>query len=274
VRFEAASVGMCLETLLADRSTVDVASFDRVVESAADAGFRSVAVWGARTADIGLREARRLLDDAGMEVRLVEVLNRWIEGPQAAVKGLEAQLDMVEGLGAKLILAVAQQTEMDKAQAVEGFAALCERSAPRGVKVAIEFVPYRALGDLATAWDIIQRSGAANGGIDLDMKHWQNQPGGPDLSLLRDIPGPHVLYVQVCDAYPPTPGIPQYTKGTIQDRPLPGEGVVDIPGILAALRDVGADPFFAAEVFNADLAARGPESMAARVRKAIENCFS
>src|SRR5262249_57947470 len=64
-----------------------------------------------------------------------------------------------------------------------------------------------------------------------------------------------------------TSGVPQYMPSAIQDRPLPGEGVVDIPGILEALSDIGAHPFFAAEVFNADMALRGPESMRSEERR-------
>jgi sugar phosphate isomerase/epimerase len=273
-RFEVASVGMCLETLLADRSTNTPADFARIAEAAAAAGFSTAAVWAERAATMGIREARRILDDAGVEVRLAELVTHWADGPTAAVDGLDDQLELLEALGAKLMLAVAQQTEMDLGRATAGFAALCERAAERDVKAAIEFVPTRALCDLATAWQVVRGSGAPNGGIDLDMKHWQNQPNGPDLELLRSIPGQHVLYVQVCDATPPTPGVPQYVPSAIQDRPLPGAGVVDIPGILAALGDIGANPFFAAEVFNAGMAHRGPESMAARIRASLEVYFT
>jgi sugar phosphate isomerase/epimerase len=265
---------MCLETLLADRSSNSPADFARVAEAAAAAGFCTVAVWPGRVAEMGIPEARRILNDAGVEVKLAEIPTYWAEGPEAALQGFDDQLDTTEALGAKLILAVAQQAKMDMGRATEGFAALCERAAERQVGVAIEFVPNRALCDLATAWQVIRGSGAPNAGIDLDMKHWQNQPNGPDLELLRDIPGQHVLYVQVCDAYGPNSGVEQYLPTGIQDRPLPGDGVVDIRGILKVLSDNGARPFFAAEVFNAGMAARGPESMAVRIREAINAYFA
>ncbi len=273
-RYQVAAVGMCLETLLADRSTKSHTDFARVAEAAATAGFRSVAITAGRAAQLGVQDARRILDDAGLEVKLAELVTYWAEGPDAAINDFEDQLDTIEAMGAKTILAVAQQTEMDLARAAEGFAALCERAGRRDVQVAIEFVPGRALCDLATAWQVLQRSGAPNGGIDLDMKHWQNQASGPDLDLLRTIPGQRVLYVQVCDAYPPDSAVPQYLPGRVQDRPLPGDGVVDIPGILAALSDIGADPFFAAEVFNAGMAARGPGSMAAQIRESVALYFA
>jgi sugar phosphate isomerase/epimerase len=272
-RFQAAQVGMCLETLLAHRSLNDPADFVRVAEATAAAGFPTVSMSGGRAAEVGIERARRILDDTGVQVKLVELVTYWAKGPDAALNGFEQQLDTIEALGATRILAVAQQTEMDMARATEGFASLCERAAQRNVQVAIEFVPNRALCDLATAWQVVAQSGAPNGGIDLDMKHWQNQPNGPDLDLLRSIPGQHVLYVQVCDAFSRDSGVPQYLPAAIADRPLPGDGVVDIPGILEALSDIGAEPFFAAEVFNAGLAARGPESMAARIREAVAIYF-
>ena len=70
----------------------------------------------------------------------------------------------------------------------EGFAALCEHAAEHGVRVAIEFLPWSAVPDLATTWQIVRGSGTTNGGIVIDMLHWQRQPGGPNLELLRQIP--------------------------------------------------------------------------------------
>jgi sugar phosphate isomerase/epimerase len=43
---------------------------------------------------------------------------------------------------------------------------------------------------------------------------------------------------------------------TMNGRLLPGEGVVDIAGLLNALAAIGADPFVAVEAFNPSLVAR------------------
>ena len=96
--------------------------------------------------------------------------------------------------------------------------------------------------------------------------HWQHQPGGPDLDLLCSIPARHLHYIQVCDAEGPAPDPKDYVATAIRSRPLPGDGEVDIAAVISALDRVGADPFFAMEVFNSGLAARGPEFMARRVR--------
>jgi sugar phosphate isomerase/epimerase len=271
--FTAAAVGMCLETLLADPQRCDAAEFARVARASSAAGFRHVGLWLWRVAEMGIPTARTILDDAGVRVRLTECRIRWADGPDAAVEGLEEELDQVEALGAEMILAISKPTELDLSQAAEGFGALCERAAARGVRVTIEFIPCRALRDLATAWEVVRRSGAVNGGLDLDLMHWQNQDGGPDFDLLRRIPARHVHYVQVCDAVQPAPALDDYISTALRARPVPGDGIVDIPAFLRALGEMGADPFFAMEVFNADLVAGGPESMAARLRQAADALF-
>ena len=50
------------------------------------------------------------------------------------------------------------------------------------------------------------------------------------------------------------------------NRRLPGQGEVDIARLLRTLDAIGADPWFAYEVFNQGLAAGGPEAMARTLR--------
>jgi sugar phosphate isomerase/epimerase len=265
---------MCLSTLLDDPATCDAADLARIVRASAAAGFRSVALWSWQAAAMGVGTACAILDDAGVTARLAECRTRWAEGPDAAVEQIDEQLDVLGALGAEMMLAVSKQTTMDMARAVEGFAALCERAGQRGIRVAIEFIPCRALHDLATAWQVVRDSHAPNGGIVLDMMHWQYQPGGPDLELLRGIPGEHVHFVQVCDAAAGAPPpADDYIATAMRARPLPGDGVVDIPALLDAIAATGADPFFALEVFSADLLAGGAESMAARLRGVADALF-
>jgi sugar phosphate isomerase/epimerase len=189
------------------------------------------------------------------------------------VADADEQLDVASAFGADLLLACTLDPTMDATRATEGFAALCERAAEHGVRVAIEFLPWSAVPDLATAWQIVQGSGATNGGIVIDMLHWQRQPGGPNLELLRRIPGDRVHYVQVCDAAPGGPVADDYMTEALTARPVPGQGCVDIAALLGALAEIDADPYFALEVFNAELAARGASAMAAELRRATRTVF-
>jgi sugar phosphate isomerase/epimerase len=43
---------------------------------------------------------------------------------------------------------------------------------------------------------------------------------------------------------------------------LPGDGDIDIVGLLDALADMGAQPIVTSEVFSSDLMARGPAEFA------------
>ncbi len=271
---EAGSTGLCLETLSDDPYHCDIASFERQVQASFAAGFHSVALWSWRAAEIGVDAARKILDSAGVRVRLTECRIKWAQGPEAALVDLEEQLDLVDALGAEMVLAISKETSIDISRAAEGFAALCERAGERRVRVTIEFIPCRGLRDLATAWGVVQRSGAPNGGLDIDMMHWQNQPGGPDFELLRTIPPTHLHFVQICDAARPAPAPEHYIETALRARPLPGDGVVDISALLETIRSVGASPFFAMEVYNAELVAAGPEAMAQRLRAAADAMFA
>jgi sugar phosphate isomerase/epimerase len=233
-----------------------------------------MAVWTFRVLQYGLDKARVRFDDAGLTVRAVEAVTEWGAGPEVAVKEVEKHLDVASELGADILQAAILDPSLDFPRAVDGFAAVCERAAAQSVRVSIEFVPWFGVPDLATAWRIVQESGATNGGICLDMLHWERQPGGPNLELLREIPGERIPYVQLCDAAPTAPRSgDEYMTAALSARPLAGEGVVDIPAVLETLVAIGADPYFAFETFNTELARSGPEAMARRLRENAHTVF-
>jgi sugar phosphate isomerase/epimerase len=195
-----------------------------------------------------------------------------IDGPAEAVVGLDEQLDVVQALGATMMLAIPNDgPSLDLPQVVDGFAAICDRAAERALTVALECVPCRPLADLQTSWRIVRESGAPNGGVSLDMMHWQFQSGGPDLDVLRSIPPQHVLHVQLCDAAPGNaPSKEEYIPRALTARLAPGDGIVDIAAVFAVLADIGADPFLSLEVFNTDLASQGSVAMAASLRETLD----
>ncbi|HSS10389.1 MAG TPA: sugar phosphate isomerase/epimerase, partial [Acidimicrobiales bacterium] len=156
--------------------------------------------------------------------------------------------------------------------AIQGFAELCDLAASHEQQVCLEFLPWSAVPDLRTAWQIVEAAERSNGGLVLDTWHWQRQPGGPDLELLSRIPGERIQHVQLCDASAEPLG--HSMAEAISARLLPGAGVVDIRSVVATLVDIGADPFVGAEVFNSELAARGPAAMARAVREACSAVLS
>jgi sugar phosphate isomerase/epimerase len=161
-------------------------------------------------------------------------------------------------------------------RAVDGFATLCERARAHRVKVSIEFIPWYGIPDLDTAWRIVRESGASNGGICIDLMHWERQPGGPNLALLRTIPGERISYVQLTDAPAATvlESADAYMAECLTARPLPGDGVVDVGAVIESLAATGADPYFAFQVCNPKLAEEGAGVMAARLRANASALFA
>ena len=134
--------------------------------------------------------------------------------------------------------------------------------------MAVEFFPWGGIPDLAAAWALVQESRADNGGIVLDTWHWGRAPVGPDLATLREVPGERIHVVQIDDASAEPQGNPY--EETVTARLLPGDGAVDIVGVLRVLREIGARPHFAPEVFSRELFALGVDAMAGRVAAATE----
>jgi len=271
--FASDAVGMCPATLLPDPMRCEGHDLEQIARASADAGFTTFSLWSFYATGNGVDATRAALADAGIRVQAVEAATRWPEGPAPAVSDAEEQLDVAAALGADLLLACTLEPDMDFGRAVDGFAALCERAAARDARVAIEFLPWSAVPDITMAWRLVRESGAGNGGIVIDMLHWQRQPGGPDLERLREIPGERIHYVQVCDAAPRPSPAEDYMAEAMTARPLPGHGSVDIESLLGTLAAIDADPYFALEVFNAELVQRGPREMASRLRAATDTVF-
>jgi sugar phosphate isomerase/epimerase len=258
------AIGICPAILIPDPMEADDETFERVVQASAAAGFTSFSLWSFWATRYGTERTRALLDAAGIGVGAVEAVTQWADGPSAALDAeLAATAEVATVLGADTLLACTLEPQLASLDdAVAGFGTLCEQAATHDLRVCIEFFPWSGMPDLATAWRVVEGSGAANGGIVIDMMHWQHQDGGPNFALLAQIPGHHIHYVQACDTRPPRAPSGEYMAEALGNRRLPGDGVVDIARLLETLEVSGADPWFAYEVFNGELAAGGPEAMA------------
>ena len=265
---EHGAIGICPAILLTDPMAADDEAFERVVHASAAAGFTSFSLWSFWATRYGTERTRDLLDSVGIRVGAVEAVTQWVGGPGVALDAeITATAEVATVLGSDTLLACTLEPELASLDAATaGFAALCAHAAARDLRVCIEFFPWSGMPDLATAWRVVEGSGAPNGGIVIDMMHWQHQDGGPNFELLAQIPGEHIHYVQACDTVPPRAAAGDYMHEALGNRRLPGEGVVDIARLLATLDAIGAEPWFAYEVFNRELAADGPEPMAARLR--------
>jgi sugar phosphate isomerase/epimerase len=260
------TIGVCPAILVPDPLTPRDESFEGALRAAVAAGFDAFSLWSFWPTAYGIERARDLLDSLGATVPAVEAATQWARGPKPATAEAAGLVTVATQLGSHTIAACCLEPDVESfGDAVAGFRALCDAAGVHDMRVCIEFLPCTGMPDLATAWRVVEESGAANGGILLDMMHWHRQSGGPDVALLERIPGDRIHYVQVCDTVTAEAEPGAYMEEAMGDRRLPGDGDVDIARLLSTLERIDADPWFAYEVFNQQLAGEGAEAMASRL---------
>ena len=262
-------IGLCPATLLADPMAAGPAEVEAVARAASAAGDRSLSMWAFQVQAYGVDAAAALFADDGLRVRAVEAAMAWTGGATEAMRAeADGLIDTAQRLGADLLMAVTLDPTIDTAAATDGLAGLTELAASAGLRTAVEFLPWSGIATLAAADELV--AGCANpaAGIVVDCWHWQRQPGGPDLDLLRSLPGDRIAYLQLCDAAPSADASGDLYAEAMSARRVPGEGVVDLAALLAALDEIGARPFVASEVFSAEVAALGPDAAARRIHDA------
>jgi len=214
-----------------------------LVTVAAAAGFRTIGIRLTATPSVGvppydilregplLRETLRRLADTGVSVLDTEFLRFEPEQPVGIPEGF---LEISARLGAKNVLVMSAEPE--EARTIDRFSELCDRAAPFGLQVCLEFAIYTGVRTLAHAAHVVAQSKRSNASIVVDALHFSRSGGIPphiaqvDPSLLR--------YAQICDASADMPG-PSDTPALIREartgRLLPGEGVLPLAELVAAL---------------------------------------
>ncbi|MDY0908548.1 TIM barrel protein [Microbacterium sp. CFBP9034] len=211
-----------------------------LVDAAAAAGYRYVGLRMTRvtaeephyplTYDPALMRATKThLAATGIEVLDIE-LARFTSGdsPRDYLRFLEAGAE----LGARHV--IAQLPDADFARKTDRFAELCELAAPLGLTVDLEFPSWTETPDLTEATRVLRAANQPNMGLLIDLLHFARSRSSID--DLRQLPPEWFHYAHVCDA----PGeIPTTTAELIHtarfERLFPGEGDIDMQGILAAL---------------------------------------
>jgi sugar phosphate isomerase/epimerase len=237
----------------------------QVVEVAARCGYRYVGLRLTRVTpdephyDLArdralMKETKLRLADTGVEVHDVELFR--MDSTHDA-KSFAPTLDAAAELGAKNI--IAQVPDSDRERAMARFAALCDLAKPLGIFVSLEFIHWTQMGNLASAAEVVRGAHRANGGILVDMLHFGRSDS--KLEALAAMPRKWFRFAHVCDA---AKELPPTLEGIIRtgrlERQYPGEGGIDVRGILACMPQ---DIPYALEIPRAALTkAVGPEAVA------------
>jgi sugar phosphate isomerase/epimerase len=225
----------------------------QAVDVAGAAGFGAVGLWfepNTWTHATTTSVARRLRANSIVALDIEPVILGRGDDPG------EALVDTAGELGVRFVLLASGPAE--RGAVVQRVGELCERAAPAGVVIVLEFLPIFTIGTLAAAVSVVEEVGEPNGGVLVDTLHLARSGGSPgDLRGLR--PGT-VPYLQLADAPAEPPGRDRDTlrDEALHGRLLPGDGELPLDAVLAAVPHVP----LSLELRSAALMAAHPDPVA------------
>jgi sugar phosphate isomerase/epimerase len=217
-------------------------------EAAAAAGFTGIGLHVddlPRTiaAGVDVPEMRAVLRANGLALVEIEFLGGWAltggrdGGLSPALAGIEAVADE---LGGRQVSAgefsgdALLDSDAALDDAAEALRANADRLAERGLLVALESFPWSAITNTGIAIDLLRRAAAPNAGLLIDVWHFYNGGGRPD--QLVDLPTAGIAGFQLNDG----PLVhDDFRRHARAQRQLPGEGELDVVGLIRAARRAG-----------------------------------
>ena len=175
------------------------------------------------------RETIACLRDAGMGV--LDASGARLR-PETDMAAFAPFIDAAAELGARHILASGD--DPDEPRLAARFAELCELAGRSGLTVDLEFVPWMSVADLTLAARMVRTVACANFGIAVDALHFDRSRSR--LSDLAALPRTWFRYVQLCDAPRAWASDREsLIHEAVSERLFPGEGAIDLAGLLRAL---------------------------------------
>jgi sugar phosphate isomerase/epimerase len=239
--------------------------FEDRVRAAAAAGYEGIGLraenyWDAQAAGLDDTAICEIAAQNGVPILEVEYITAW-GTPQdrdaAQQEKEQAVFHMARAFGVRhLNTGLLEKLPLDVM--TEAFAALCDRAGD-DLTVALEFMPYSGVPDLATAWQIIDDADRANGALIVDVWHWAR--AGMTPADLDPVPADRIVALQLCDVleHPMQPPRAE----SLGHRLPPGHGYGDAVELVRALRETGVQPrLVTAEVISDELVSRGVDTAA------------
>jgi len=203
----------------------------QLVAAAAAAGYdcvglRLIPVAGQVLPAFDERELERRLADSAVRVLDVEVFRLEHGTP---VADYERVMATAARLQASELLA--HGADPDEQRLIETFSRLCDLAARYGLHVNLEPMPWVDVSTVAKAKRILAGAARGNSALLVDAIHFFRADNS--LDELRDV-APR--YMQLCDAHPGRPAdMQEMIRQARGDRLFPGEGALDLRGLMAAL---------------------------------------
>lgn len=214
----------------------------QMVQCAADAGYDCVGLRLLPATDhevrhdiIGdtplRRETLAVLKDTGIRVLDVEILRL---KPDTDVASFAPMLETGAEFGAQHVLVAGN--DPDETRAAERLGQLCELAAPLGITPSIEPMPWTDVKNITQGARLLKASAKHQAGLLVDPIHFDRALS--TLDELHALPREYFGYMQFCDAPAERPAdLDTLLFQARCERMVPGEGGLDLVGMLRALPD-------------------------------------
>lgn len=193
-----------------------------------DASFLDIIGDQAETARLA-----RLARDAGVVISNISAFQFY---PGLTTDHLRRIVDTAVELGSDTLVVNCFMPERDKA--IELFSAYDEMAGQAGARIALEYLPYSTITDLASARAFITDSGAQNARLLIDALHLDR--AGDSLEDLAALPRTELAFWQICDARKlrgPRPDNDELMREARTARLRLGQGELPLARLMAVLPD-------------------------------------
>ena len=255
-----------LSRLSLNQRTTASWSLPEAIKGCVDAGLGAIGIWREQLAEVGLDEARRLVDHSGLRVSSLCRGGFFTTADPAEAEAAEARnreaIEEAAALNAATLVLVPgglPPGDRDLPRARDRAALAIERLVPYahelGVNLGIEPMNpiYAAdrgvISTLAQALDIAERFEPEDVGVVVDTFHlwWE-----PDIAEQVQRAGRRIVSYQICDWITPLP------PDTLLARGMVGDGHIDFAAFTRSVAKAGYRGDIEVEIFNADLWAAPP----------------
>lgn len=247
-------------------STIKPASLLDKVRIAAETGYRAIELWhddleafvrGGGT----LAEVKRALDDGGLAVATTIYLKGWFEttaGAHADALDLcRRRLEQAAAVGAAHVIAGPPAGVADRDLGAAHYRELLALGREYGVKPAMEFLGFvEDINTIDDAWEIVTKAGDPDGTIVLDPFHIFRGGGSPE--RISSLPPEGIAVFHFNDA----PAAPPRAEQHDRHRVYPGDGHLDLRGMVRQLERIGYRGCISLELFNESLWEQDPRDVA------------
>lgn len=241
-------------------------SFRDRARIAAEAGFNGIGLRAenyleAKKTGLTDKNMLAILDEYHIKVTEVEYITQW--GTEKDCTAMQQEKEQTIYHMAHLFdvkhINCGLMEKLPEDQITAALSKLCDRA--RDFMIALEFMPYSGIPNLASAWHAVKECNRENARIHLDTWHWVRANQTPD--MLKIVPRDKIVSVQICDVQKKPYPAEILRDESMHDRLFPGEGYGDTIGFVRMLKEYGISPrIIGVETISDDIIAKGVSAAA------------